>query len=136
MVSRARVNAPAPPTYVHQAEARSLAVALLVPAVEEGSRGAARIDKELVHVLKGIEAMGASPAQDIDIESVCLGEEQVGLVGDEGEAFEKADADAAVRHDLRQGQRGGLDIVATLDNFEIGRNGAQVVVRVLIGEVA
>lgn len=136
VVSPTHLNAPARCTYVHQTEARRRVLALLLPAVQKGARRAAGVDKELVHVLKGIEAVSAPPAQDIDVEPVGLCEEQVGLAGDEGEAFEEADADAAVRHDLRQGQRGGLDVVAALDNLEVGRNGPQVVVRVLVRQVA
>lgn len=80
--------------------------------------------------------MGAAPAQDVDIEPVGLGEQQVGLVGDEGEALEEADADAAVGDDLRQGEGRGLDIGAALDDLEVRRQGAEVLVGVLVGEVA
>ncbi len=80
--------------------------------------------------------MGAAVAEDVDVEAVGLGEQQVGLVGDEREALEEADADAAVRDDLRQRQRRGLDVVPALDDLEVGRNGAQVLVRVLVGQVA
>ncbi len=80
--------------------------------------------------------MGAAVAEDVDVEAVGLGEQQVGLAGDEREALEEADADAAVGYDLRQRQRRGLDIVAALDDLEVGRDGAQVLVRVLVRQVA
>lgn len=80
--------------------------------------------------------MRAAVAEDVDVEAVGLGEQQVGLVGDEREALEEADADAAVRDDLRQRQRRGLDVVPALDDLEVGRDGAQVLVRVLVGQVA
>ena len=102
----------------------------------EGACGGAWVDKEFVHVLEGIEAVGAAPAEDVDVEAVSLGEEQVRFRGDEGEALEEADADAAVDDDLGDGQGGGLDVVAALDNLEVRRDGAQVLVRVLVGEVA
>lgn len=44
--------------------------------------------------------MGATPAEHVDVEFVGFGEEEVGFVGDEGEAFEKADAEGAVGDDL------------------------------------
>ena len=80
--------------------------------------------------------MGAAPAKDVNVQPVGLGEQQVGLVGDEGEALEEADADAAVGDDLRQGERRGFDIGAALDDLEVRRQGAQVLVGVLVGEVA
>ena len=80
--------------------------------------------------------MGAAPAEDVDVEAVGLGEEQVGLAGDEGEALEEADADAAVGDDLRERQRRRLDVVPALDDLEVRRDGAEVVVRVLVREVA
>lgn len=80
--------------------------------------------------------MGAAAAEDVDVEAVGLGQQQVGLVGDKREALEEADADAAVRDDLRERQRRGLDVVAALDYLEVRRDGAQVLVRRLVGEVA
>lgn len=80
--------------------------------------------------------MGAAVAEDVDVEAVGLGEEEVGLAGDEGEALEEADADAAVRDHLRQRQRRGLDVVAALDDLEVGRDGAQVLVCIFVGQVA
>lgn len=80
--------------------------------------------------------MRASRAQDIDVETVRLGEEQVGFIGDEGEAFEEADANAAVGDDLCEGQGSSFDVVAALDDLEVGSYGAQVLVGLLVGEVA
>lgn len=123
-------------SYIHEAEARGGLLGLEPECGVEGASGAAGIDKELVHVLECVEAMGAAPAEDVDVEAVRLGEEQVGLGGDEREALEEADADGAVGDDLGQRQRGGLDVVAALDDLEVGRDGAQVVVGGLVGEVA
>jgi hypothetical protein len=47
--------------------------------------------------------VGTAPAEHVDVELVGLGEEQIGFIGDEGKALEEADADGAVRDDLRQG---------------------------------
>lgn len=80
--------------------------------------------------------MGAAPAEDVDVELVGLGQQQVGLAGDEGEALEEADAQAAVGDDLREGEGGGLDVEAALDDLEVRRDGAEVLVRRLVGQVA
>lgn len=80
--------------------------------------------------------MGAAPAEDVDVEAVRLGEEQVGLVGDEGEALEEANAQGAVGDDLGEGEAGGLDVEAALDDLEVGRDGAEVLVGGLVGQVA
>jgi hypothetical protein len=53
----------------------------------ESTGGASRVHEELVHVLEGVEAVGAAPAEDVDIEAVRLGEQQVRFVGYECEAF-------------------------------------------------
>lgn len=108
----------------------------MIPRRRKGARRAARVHKELVHVLEGVEAVCAAPAEDVDVELVGLGEQQVGLVGDEGEALEEADADAAVGDDLGQRQGRGLDVVPALDDLQVGRHGSQVLVRVLVGEVS
>jgi hypothetical protein len=63
--------------------------------------------------------VGAAPAQDVDVQPVRLGKQQVGLVGNKSEALEEADADAAVGDDLRQGKRRGFDIGAALDDLEV-----------------
>ena len=47
--------------------------------------------------------MRATPAENIDIETVRLSEEQVRFVGDKGEALEEADSDTAVGDDLGKG---------------------------------
>jgi hypothetical protein len=122
--------------YVHQAKAWHGVLPLLSPARREGARGAAGVDEKLVHVLEGVEAVGAAPAEDVDVETVGLGEEQVGLVADEGEALEEADAQSAMGDDLGEGQGSGLDIEAALDDLEVGGDGAEVLVCVLVGQVA
>lgn len=122
-------------THIHQAKAGDY-VFLGAPASREGACRAARVDKELVHVLEALEAVGAAPAQHVDVEFVRLGEQQVGLVADEREALEEADADAAVGDHLRQRQRGGFDIQAALDDLEVRRNAAQVLVRRPVRQVA
>lgn len=123
-------------SHIHQAETRRRRLRIQARPRQERSRGAPRVDKELVHILESIEAVGAAPAQDVDVQPVGLGKQQVGLVGDEGEALEEADADAAVGDDLRQGERRGFDIGAALDDLEVRRQGAQILVGVLVGEVA
>ena len=80
--------------------------------------------------------MGAAPAEHVDVELVGLGQQQVRLVGDEGEALEEADAQGAVGDDLGQRQGGGLDVEATLDDLEVGGDAAEVLVGVLVGQVA
>lgn len=77
--------------------------------------------------------MGAAPAEHVDVELVGLGQQQVRLVADQGEALEEADADTAVCDDLGQGQRGGLDVVPALDDLEVGRYRAEVLVCALVG---
>lgn len=126
-------------TYIHQAEARHdlLLLALAsAPAGGEGAGGGARVHEEFVHVLEALELVGAAPAEDVDVELVGLGEQQVGLARDKGEALEEADAQAAVGDDLGQGQGGGFDVEAALDDLEVWRDGAEVLVRRLVGQVA
>ena len=123
-------------TYIHQTEARHHLLALLGPAGGVGARGGAGVDEELVHVLEGVEAVGAAPAEDVDVELVGLGQQQVGLGGDEGEALDESDAQRAVRHDLRQRQRRRLDVEPALDDLQVRRDRPQVLVRVLVRQVA
>jgi hypothetical protein len=66
----------------------------------------------------------ATPAQHIDVEPIRLGKEQIGLVGHEREAFQEPDPEGPVRDDLGQRQGRGLDVVAALDDFEVGRDAA------------
>jgi hypothetical protein len=56
------------PTYIHQAEAwcRVLPI-LIIPTIHKGSSRTSWVDEELVHVLKRIEAVCATPAEDIDV---------------------------------------------------------------------
>ena len=127
-------------TYIHQAKARHylllLAALAGAPAGGKGAGGRPRVHEELVHVLEALELVCAAPAEHVDVELVGLGQQQVGLAGDEGEALEEADAQAAVSDDLRQGQGGGLDVEAALDDLEVRRDGAEVLVGRLVGEVA
>lgn len=78
----------------------------------------------------------AAPAKDVNVELVGLGEEQVGLGGDEGEALKEADAERAVGDDLGEGEAGSFNVVAALDDLEIRCDGAQVFVGVAVGEVS
>lgn len=80
--------------------------------------------------------MGAAPAQDVDVQLVGLGQEQVGLAGDEGEALEEADAQPAVGDDLREREGGRLHVEPALDDLEVGRDGPQVLVRRPVSQVA
>lgn len=123
-------------TYIHQAKARHHLLAFLRPARRVGARRGARVDKELVHVLKRVEAVGAADAEHVDVELVGLGEQQVGLVGHQGEPFDEADAEGAVGDGLGDGEGRGLDVEAALYDLKVGRDGAQVLVRVLVCEVA
>lgn len=123
-------------THIHQTKARHHLLALLGPAGGVGAGGAPGVDEELVHILEGVEAVGAAPAQDVDVELVRLGEEEVGLGGHEREALDKADAQRAVGDDLRQRQGRGLDVEAALDDLQVRRDRAQVLVRVLVCQVA
>lgn len=79
--------------------------------------------------------MRAAPAENIYIESVCFGEKQIWFVGHKSKALEKADADAAVGDDLRQRQRGSLDVVAALDDLEVRGDGSEVLVCGLVCQV-
>lgn len=127
-------------THIHQTEARHHVVATPLvdrrPVGREGAGGTARVDKELVHVLEALEPVRAAPAEHVDIEPVRFGQQQVGLVADEREPLEKADADAAVRHDLRERQRRRLDVHTALYDLEVGRHRPQVLVRRLVRQVA
>lgn len=80
--------------------------------------------------------MGAAPAEHVDVELVGLGEEEVGLVGDERETLEETDSQGAVGDDLGQRERGRLDVKAALDDLEVGRYRAEVLVGRLVGQVA
>lgn len=126
-------------TYIHQAETRHNLLLLALAGAPAGGEGAGcgpGIHEELVHILETLELVGAAPAEHVDVELVGLGQQQVGLAGDEGEALEEADAQAAMGDDLRQGQGGGLDVKAALDDLEVRRDGAEVLVRRLVGQVA
>jgi hypothetical protein len=121
-------------THIHQTETRHR---ILHPTHHiKRARRAPRIHKELVHVLESVELVGTPVAQDVDVEPVRLGEQEVGLAGDEGEALEEADAEGAVGDDLGDGEGGGLDVVAALDDLEVGGDGAEVFVGWLVGQVA
>lgn len=102
----------------------------------ERARRAAGVHEELVHVLERIEAVRAAPAEDVDVQAVRLGEQQVRLGRDEREALEEADADAAVLDDVCDGEGGGLDVLAAADDLEVRADGAEVLVGGLVGEVA
>jgi len=80
--------------------------------------------------------VSATPAQNIHIQLVRLSQEQIGLVGDESEALEESNPEAAVGDDLGQGEGGGLDVIAALDDLEVRRDRSQVLVRVLVGQVS
>lgn len=79
--------------------------------------------------------MSAAPAQDVDVQPIGFGQQQIGLGGNKGEALEEANAYAAVGDDLRERQRRGLDIGAALDDLEVRRHGPQVLVCVFVCEV-
>ncbi|KAK7978330.1 hypothetical protein PG988_005820 [Apiospora saccharicola] len=111
-------------------------LALLGPARRVGAGGGARVDEELVHVLEGVEAVGAAPAEDVDVKLVGLGQQQVGLRRHEREALDEAHAQRAVRHHLRERQGGGLDVEPAFDDLQVRGDGPQVLVRVLVGQVA
>lgn len=94
-------------TYIHQAKARHDFLLLLAldhgrPIRRKGTSHAPRVDEEFVHVLEAFEAMGAAPAQHIDVQLVGLGEQQVGLVAHQREALQEADPYAAVGDHLGQ----------------------------------
>ena len=80
--------------------------------------------------------MRATPAQDIDVEPVRLGQEQVWFVAHEREALEEPDAHAPVRHHLRQRERRRLHVHAALDDLEVWRHRPEVLVGCLVCEVA
>jgi len=78
----------------------------------------------------------ATPAQHVHVQPVCLGQQHVGLVADEREPFEEPDAYRPVRDDLCQRERGGLDVHAALDHFQVRGDAAEVVVCCAVGQVA
>lgn len=81
--------------------------------------------------------MGATPAQHVDVQTVGLGQHKVHLLGgDDGEAFEEADAQRAVGDDLRQRQRCRVGVEPALDDLEVWRDRPQVLVRRLVRQVA
>ena len=123
-------------THIHQTEAGGWLLLLVLQPSRKGSRRAARVHEELIHVFESIKSMRPSPAQDIHIQSIRFREEQVGFGGHQGEAFEKPDPDAAVGDHLRQRERRSLDVEAALDDFEVRRDGSQILVRVLVREVS
>ena len=88
--------------YIHQAETRHRFLIILTPTGGKCACRTAWIDEELVHILEGVEAVSTAPAEDIDIQLIRLGKEQVGFVGDECKAFEEADTQRAVGDDLCQ----------------------------------
>jgi hypothetical protein len=77
--------------------------------------------------------MRPAPAQHVYIELIRLGKQQVWLVADQREALQKTDADAAVCDDLCKREGSGLDVVAALDDLQVGRYRAEVLVRALVG---
>jgi hypothetical protein len=75
----------------------------------------------------------AAPAQHVDVQLVGLGHHEVHLGGGDGrEALEEADAQRAVRDDLRERQRRGVGIVPALDDLQVRRDGSKVIVRRLV----
>lgn len=126
-------------TYIHQAETRHHLAVLpfrRAPAGRERARRRAGVHKELVHILEALEAVRAAPAQHVDVQLVRLGQQQVGLVGDQREAFQEADPEAPVRDDLGEREGRGLDVEAALDDLEVRRDGAEVLVGGLVGQVS
>ena len=79
--------------------------------------------------------MGAGVAEDVDVELVGLGEQEVGLGGDEGEALDEADAQGPVGDDLGQRQRRRLHVEPPLDDLQVRRDRPQVLVRVPVRQV-
>lgn len=123
-------------TYIHQHKTRRRLPSLQAPTWMKGPRRAARVHEELVHILEGIKAVGAAPAEDVDVQAVSFGEKQVWLARDEGEALEETDADAAMLDDVCDGEGCCLDVLAAADDLEIGADGAEVLIGVLVGEIA
>lgn len=80
--------------------------------------------------------MRAAPAEHVHVQPVRLRQQQVRLAGHEGEALEEADPDAAVGDDLCERQGRGFHVVPALDDFEVWRDGPEVFVGLLVGEVA
>lgn len=126
-------------THIHQAKTRHrlLLLALSDPPTSKRTRRAARVHKELILIFVRIEPVGATPAQHVDVKLVSLGHHEVHLGGGDGrEALEEADAQRAVRDDLRERQRRSISIVPALDDLQVWRDGPQVVVRRLVSEIA
>jgi hypothetical protein len=108
----------------------------LAETLHESAGRTARVYKELVHILEGIKAVSTAPAQNIHIQFVRLGQKKVWLIGDKCESLQKTNAKASVGNNLGQWEGSGLDVIAAFHNLEIGGDGSQVLVRVLIGQVS
>lgn len=87
-------------SHIHQAETRRRRLCIQARSCYECSRRTPRVHKELVHILEGIETVRAAPAQDVDIQSVGFGQQQVGFVGNKSKAFQEANSYAAMGDDL------------------------------------
>lgn len=121
---------------IHETEARCRLVGLLAETLHESASCTTGVYEELVHILEGVKAVSTTPAQNIHIQFIRLGQKKVWFVRDECETLQETNAKAAVGDDLGQWEGGGLDVIAALHNLEIGGDGSQVLVRVLIGQVS
>jgi hypothetical protein len=81
--------------------------------------------------------VGAAPQQHVDVHLARGDEQRVGVAGrHDGVAVREADAQRAVGDDAREREVGRLGVEVALDDLQVGRDGAQELVRVAVGEVA
>lgn len=81
--------------------------------------------------------MTAPPQQHIHIHMPGRYQQGIGVPGrNDGMAVREADAQRAMRHDLGERQVGRFGVEVALDDLEVGRQRAQVVVCFLVGQVA
>ncbi len=81
--------------------------------------------------------MGAAPEEDVDVHLASRDQERVRVGGrDDGMSMGEADAQLAVRHDLRQRQVGRVHVEVALDHLQVGRDGPEELIRLLVRQVA
>lgn len=81
--------------------------------------------------------MGTPPQQHIDVHVSCSDQQTIGIPRwNDGMAMREANAQGAMSDDLGEGKVGGLGVEIALDDLEVRGHGAEVVVGLLVSQVA
>lgn len=81
--------------------------------------------------------MCATPQQHVDVHLPCHDQQAVGIAGrNDGVAMGEAYAQRAMRDDFGEGETGSFRVVIALDDLKVRGDGAEVVVRFAVGQIA